>query len=167
MGENAHPVGVLFVCMGNICRSPTAEGIFRKLVTDAGLDAHFHIDSAGTLDYHAGEAPDLRAQETGRRRGIDLSRQRARQVRLEDYERFHYVVAMDRQNARYLEKQCPKRHRHRLHLMMDFAASRSEREVPDPYYGGDDGFDRVFDLVTEAAQGLLDTIRSEHLAGRG
>jgi protein-tyrosine phosphatase len=153
--------------MGNICRSPTAEGIFRKLVADAGIGEHLHIDSAGTLDYHTGEPPDSRAQETGRQRGIDLSPLRARQVRVDDYERFHYVVAMDFDNARYLQRQCPKRYQDRLHLMMDFAEGRSEREVPDPYYGGDEGFNRVFDMVTEAAQGLLAQIRAEHLGHLG
>ena len=150
---------VLFVCMGNICRSPTAHGVFRALVAGEGLTDLIAIDSAGTHAYHVGNEPDRRAQETARRRGIDLSDLVARRVSEEDFSRFDYVLAMDQENFLSLAELCPEEHREKLHLFMDFAPRMRTREVPDPYYGGAAGFERVFDLVEAAAQGLLDEIR--------
>lgn len=156
-------VRVLFVCMGNICRSPTAQGVFTKLVMDEGLSHLIEIDSAGTHAYHIGEPPDPRARQTAQRRGIDLSRQRARRAIAEDFEAFDYVLAMDEANHRALSELCPPGFETRLSLFMDYAPHREQREVPDPYYGGTNGFERVFDMVEEAARGLLAAIREKHL----
>ena len=159
-------VSVLFVCMGNICRSPTAHGVFERLVAAQRLDHLIAVDSAGTHAYHVGEPPDRRAQATARERGIDLSRQRARQAVAPDFETFDYILAMDLDNHGVLRELCPPGHEKKLHLFMDFAEAPLSREVPDPYYGGAQGFERVFDMVEEAALGLLATIRREHLQGR-
>lgn len=156
-------VSVLFVCMGNICRSPTAEGVFRHIVEQEGLDEHIHIDSAGTHAYHVGEQPDSRAQQTARSRGIDLSRQRARKVCHDDFEQFDYVLAMDNDNHAILTSMCPAGNDECLSLFLDFAAQRAESEVPDPYYGGPQGFEHVFDLVEDASRGLLEDIRKRLL----
>jgi len=156
-------VRVLFVCMGNICRSPTAQGVFRRLVEEMGLEEVVEIDSAGTHAYHVGNPPDLRAQETARRRGLELSDLRARQVRQEDFERFDYILAMDEDNHYSLSLVCPLEHQGKLKLLMEYASHWGEREVPDPYYGGDQGFERVFDMVEEACRGLLEEIRNRHL----
>jgi protein-tyrosine phosphatase len=155
-------VKVLFVCMGNICRSPTAHGVFRRLVREAGLAERIEIDSAGTHAYHVGKPPDRRAQATAQRRGIDLSDLRARKAVPEDFAEFDYVLAMDQDNYFSLLELCPAHAREKLQLFMDFAPHMRIREVPDPYYGGPTGFERVFDLVEAAAQGLLDDIRSKH-----
>jgi protein-tyrosine phosphatase len=149
--------------MGNICRSPTAQGVFMKLVIEEGLAHRIESDSAGTHAYHVGEPPDRRARETARRRGIDLSGQRARRALAEDFEHFDYVLAMDQDNLRALSALCPPGHESRLRLFMDYAPELGRREVPDPYYGGANGFEAVFDMVDEAARGLLETIRREHL----
>jgi len=148
--------------MGNICRSPTAQGVFTKLVIEEGLSHQIEIDSAGTHAYHLGEPPDRRARETARRRGIDLSRQRARRALAEDFELFDYVLAMDRDNLSALAALCPPGYEERLRLFMDYAPHLEIREVPDPYYGGANGFEAVFDMVDEAARGLLEAIRREH-----
>ncbi len=153
-------VSILFVCMGNICRSPTAHGVFRKLVESEGLAGRIHIDSAGTHAYHVGEQPDRRAQETARRRGIDLSDLRARQALAADFERFDYVLAMDRDNQQLLARLCPPEQRDKLRLFLEFAPELGLDEVPDPYYGGPRGFEQVFDMVEAAAQGLLADIRA-------
>lgn len=155
-------VRVLFVCMGNICRSPTAEGVFRKLVEEEGLSHRIEIDSAGTGGWHEGEAPDRRAQAEARRRGIDIGGLRARQVRHDDFDDFHYIVAMDLQNRRELRAICPPAQRERIQLLLDFAPQLAEQEVPDPYYGGEDGFVYVFDLVEEASRELLKHVRATH-----
>ncbi len=155
-------VSVLFICMGNICRSPTAHGVFRALVEREGLSDSIVTDSAGTIAYHVGEPPDRRARETAVKRGIDLSDLRARKAISEDFERFDYLMAMDRDNYRDLMTICPSGYEDRLHLFMDFAPQRPENEVPDPYYGGVAGFDRVFDMVEEASRGLLDHILQQH-----
>ncbi|TCJ18309.1 low molecular weight phosphotyrosine protein phosphatase [Rubrobacter taiwanensis] len=151
---------VLFVCMGNICRSPTAQGVFERLVEREGLEGEIRADSAGTGSWHVGEPPDRRAQESARRRGIDLSGQRARQLEPEDFERFDYVVVMDRENYRNVLAMCPPEHREKVRLLMEYAPETGVSEVPDPYFGGPDGFERVLDLVEEAAEGLLDEIRA-------
>jgi len=158
-------IRVLFVCMGNICRSPLAHGLFEHLVKKEGLDTLIEVDSAGTHAYHVGEAPDPRSQDTARQRGIDISGQRARKVCVADFEEFDYVLAMDRDNYAILESICPAGHEDKLHLFLDFAPELPESEVPDPYYGGRSGFDRVFDLVEAAAHGLLAEIRRRHLEG--
>lgn len=150
---------VLFVCMGNICRSPSAEGVFRALVVEKGLDNDFHIDSCGTLDFHTGEAPDPRAQKTAAGRGIDISGLQARQYRASDFPDFDYIVAMDNDNLRVLLNQSPSEHHDKLHLFCSFAENRSEEEVPDPYYGGARGFEDVYDLIKDASVGLLAAIQ--------
>ena len=152
---------ILFVCMGNICRSPTAEGVFRKFVSDAGLVDDIHTDSAGTHAYHVDEPPDRRAQAAASRRGVSLESIRARRVTDDDYERFDYILAMDEDNLMALMDRAPDTHRNKVRLFLEFAESRREREVPDPYYGGSAGFERVLDLVEEASRGLLETLRRE------
>lgn len=152
-------VRVLFVCMGNICRSPTAQGVFRKLLQQEGLEEIIETDSAGTHAYHAGEPPDRRAQVTALRRGIDLSDLRARRVESEDFSDFEYVLAMDQDNYHSLAQICPRGAEPKLMLLMDFAPHLRTREVPDPYYGGSSGFERVFDMVEAASEGLLADIR--------
>jgi len=152
-------VKVLFVCMGNICRSPTALGVFRKLLRAEGLEEVIEVDSAGTHGYHVGEPPDRRAQETAIRRGIDLSDLRARHVQPEDFFNFDYVLAMDQDNYLSLSSICPPGTERKLMLYLDFAPHLRTREVPDPYYGGPTGFEQVFDMVEAAAQGLLADIR--------
>lgn len=150
---------ILFVCLGNICRSPTAEGVFRRLVAEAGMDVHIEIDSAGTAAWHIGKSPDQRALAAAARRGYDLSGLRGRQVRAADFAHYDYVLAMDRENLADLESRCPHPHRHKLRLFLSFSARWRDAEVPDPYYGGDEGFDRVIDMVEDAARGLLAELR--------
>jgi len=149
-------VSVLFVCMGNLCRSPMAEGVFRYHVNRAGMDRRIAIDSAGTHDYHVGDPPDPRAQRAAGRRGYDLSGQRGRQVSDADFSEFDYLLAMDEVNLRVLKRLCPRQHAHKLKLLMEFSTSTVLREVPDPYYGGEQGFERVLDMVEDASQGLLE-----------
>jgi protein-tyrosine phosphatase len=156
-------VKVLFVCMGNICRSPTAEAVFRHYVEKAGLVEHIHIDSAGTHDYHVGDPPDARAQKAAKQRGYDMSNLRGRQVSVEDFSQFDYVLAMDYVNLVTLERLRPREANSHLGLLLDFADCHDEREVPDPYFGGSDGFERVLDMVEDAADGLLKHIRQHHL----
>jgi protein-tyrosine phosphatase len=151
---------VLFVCMGNICRSPTAEGVFRHKVRQACLEDKISIDSAGTHAYHVGNSPDPRAQEAASRRNIDLSKQRARRINAEDFKKFDYIIAMDESNRRDLLSICPDGYEDRIYLFLDFAEC-DDREVPDPYYGQGRGFEIVLNLVEEAAVGLLDHIRKE------
>jgi len=146
---------VLFVCMGNICRSPTAEGVARALAAKLGIDECFEFDSAGTHDYHIGKQPDARACAAAARRGYDLSMLRARQVDDVDFTRFDHILAMDRNNLGLLLQACPEAQRSKLGLLLDYAEERDESEVPDPYYGGPDGFERVLDMIEEAASGLL------------
>jgi protein-tyrosine phosphatase len=151
---------VLMVCMGNICRSPTAEGVFRHLVHEAGLEDRVQIDSAGTLDYHAGSPPDERSAHHARKRGYDLSSLRARQVRRGDFERFDLILAMDWQNLEELRELCPAGHAHKLRRLMEFAPPGVPDVVADPYYGGRDGFERVLDHVELACAGLLNHVRA-------
>ena len=155
-------INVLFVCMGNICRSPTAQGVFEKLVVSHELSEMIRIDSAGTHAYHVGEQPDMRASEAALRRGIDLSTQRARRVEPGDFIIFDYVLAMDSSNYEELAEICSAEELRKLHLFMGFASDSHTREVPDPYYGGPTGFERVLDLIESASEGLLAEIRQQH-----
>lgn len=155
-------VKVLFVCMGNICRSPTAQGVFERLVQSQGLAERILIDSAGTHAYHIGNPPDKRSQAAAKNRGLDLSGQRARKVTVADIEEFDYVLAMDRTNLEDLHDLVAASQRERVRLFMTFAERWNVDEVPDPYYGGDSGFERVLDMVEDAAAGLLDHIRRHH-----
>jgi protein-tyrosine phosphatase len=152
-------VRVLFVCTGNICRSPTAEGVFRHQVREAGLQALVHIESAGTHDYHVGECPDDRAIRAAMRRGYDLSAQRARHLRDADFEAFDHLLAMDRGHLAILLRRSPAQHRGKIRLFMDHAPQFSDREVPDPYYGSAADFEHVLDMVEAASRGLLEHIR--------
>ncbi len=149
-------IKVLFVCLGNICRSPMAEGIFRDVIEKAGLEREVMVDSAGTHGYHIGEPPDPRAQSTTARHGISIVDLRGRQVEAEDLKSFDYVLAMDDENLANLRRLPGSA---RVRLFLEFACATSTREVPDPYYGGPGGFDRVYDLLEDAAQGLLAEIR--------
>lgn len=155
-------VSVLFVCMGNICRSPTAEGVFRRLVEEQGLGERIQIDSAGTHDYHVGKAPDQRSQKAAQRRGVDLSGLRARTVEPADFERFDWILVMDSANLDRVGSLQPDKSKARLGLFLDFAPDLPEREVPDPYYGDGDGFEHVLDLVERGSEGLLAEIRRTH-----
>ncbi len=157
MIEITEKVSVLFVCMGNICRSPTAEGVFRHFVQEAGLADRIKIDSAGTHAYHTGEPADRRASAAAERRGYSLADIRARRVQAEDFENFNYIVAMDRLNHVTLIDRADAEHHDKIRLFLEFS-STEEDEVPDPYYGGAAGFDRVLDLVEEASRGLLETL---------
>lgn len=153
---------VLFICLGNICRSPTGEGVFQALIEGEGLSDRISTDSAGTAGYHAGQPPDPRSQVAASRRGINLSTQRARQVRLEDFQRFDYLMAMDQDNYNNLMHICPPGLEHKIHLMLDFSEGHEGQDVPDPYYG-DDGFEIVLNLIETASKGLLNDIRDKHL----
>ena len=152
---------VLFVCTGNICRSPTAEGIFRKLAADAGAGETILADSAGTHAYHLGEPPDPRAQAAAAKRGYDLSGLRARRVERADFQRFELILAMDSDHYSILSRMAQPSVGHRLKLMMHYARRFSEQDVPDPYYGGPQGFERVLDMLEDAAQGLLESLRKD------
>ncbi len=156
-------VRILFVCSGNICRSPTAEGVFRDLLVAEGVEHEVEVDSAGTHGFHAGEAPDARAQAHARRRGIELGDQRARQVRREDFRYFDFIVAMDRDHYRELERMAPPDAAGRVELFLRYAPECGQDEVPDPYYGSGDGFETVLDLVEAGARGLLAALRQDGL----
>jgi len=145
--------------MGNICRSPTAQGMFEYLLEEAQLSEHIDVDSAGTHAYHIGEKPDKRATQAAAGRGIDLSRQRARCVEAADFVRFDYVLAMDSSNLDDLLAICPQAQQNKIRLFLEFAQDLSEREVPDPYYGGEQGFERVMDLIEMGARALLEDVR--------
>ncbi len=151
---------VLFVCMGNICRSPSAEAVFRQVVKARGLEKEYVIDSAGTHAYHVGEAPDKRSQKAALKRGMDMSGQRARQVVAQDFDRFDHLIAMDRSNLSGMVSLVDASKHHKAHLMMDFAQT-DFAEVPDPYYGGGDGFELVLDLLEQACEGLLEHIEAD------
>jgi protein-tyrosine phosphatase len=156
-------VNVLFVCLGNICRSPTAEGVFRALVEREGLAGKIATDSAGTAAYHVGEPPDPRAQAAARQRGVDIGDLRGRQATAADFGRFDYVLAMDESNYVNLKRLCPKGAEGRLRMFLDFASKPGRRSVPDPFYGNTDRFEEVLDMVEDAAHGLLDHIRRTDL----
>jgi len=149
------PTGVLFVCLGNICRSPTAEAVFRRRAALAGLERRLRIASAGTGDWHVGSRPDKRASTHARKRGYDLSSIRAQQVTRDHFARYEWILAMDRSNLRALESLRPAEWPGRLGLLLDFAPHLGVRDVPDPYYGGAQGFERVLDLIEQASDALL------------
>lgn len=153
-------VNVLFICMGNICRSPTAEGVFHDKVKQEHLDDKIFIDSAGTHAYHVGNPPDERAQQAALKRNIDLSGQRARRVDVSDFSAFDYIIAMDESNKEDLLAICPEGYADRVYLFLDFANSE-ETEVPDPYYGQGRGFENVLNLVEDASAGLLKHIQEK------
>jgi len=157
-------IKILFVCMGNICRSPTAEGVFRHQVSEAGQADKIIIDSAGTHAYHIGSSPDRRAQQAALQRGYDLSSLSGRQVGAGDFHEFDYILAMDRDNLANLFQVCPPQEQHKLKLFMEFSRGFSEREVPDPYYGGNQGFENVLNMVEDAASGLLEEIMARKVA---
>ena len=149
---------ILFVCMGNICRSPTAEGVFRNIAQRRGIAERFHIDSAGTGNWHVGNPPDQRACEAARERGIDITDLRARQVDPDDLEQFDLLIAMDQSNRLALYELAGETHRSKVRLMLEYSEQRAGEDVPDPYYGGDHGFDLVLDLIEEACDNLLDEL---------
>ena len=146
---------VMFVCLGNICRSPMAEGSFRHLVEQQGVEHLVEIGSAGTGAWHVGEPPDSRATATAILRGIDISGQQAQKVKVQDIEFYDYLLAMDQENHMNLMRMAPAEHKHKVYLFLEFAPGQPEREVPDPYYGGAHGFEHVLDLVQAASRGLL------------
>ena len=150
---------ILFVCLGNICRSPTAEVVLRSLAAREAPDLVLEVDSAGTAGYHLGEPPDPRTRQAAARRGYDLTALRARIVEPGDFERFDLVLAMDRENLRVLRRRAPDSAHERLRLFLEFAPQGGIEDVPDPYYGGPNGFEEVLDLVESAARGLLAHLR--------
>lgn len=154
------PVRVLFVCMGNICRSPTAEGVFRKLHAELAPEFGIEMDSAGTHAYHIGEPPDARSQAAALKRGVDISGLRGRQATFQDFHEFDYVIAMDSDNLRRLQAIRPQQARGQLRLLLEYAPEAGALDVPDPYYGGAGGFERVLDLVELGGRGLLNEILS-------
>ncbi|PHS70447.1 MAG: phosphotyrosine protein phosphatase [Cycloclasticus sp.] len=151
-------IKILFICMGNICRSPTAHGVFRKLVNDKGYAHLISIDSAGTHAYHVGNSPDARSVSTAMEHGVDMTDLRSRQVHESDYEYFDYLLVMDAHNHALIEQACPSEHKSKIHYFLDFASHTALREVPDPYYGKGNGFERVFDMIEDASEGLLVTL---------
>ena len=155
-------VHLLMVCLGNICRSPTAHGVMLDQISKQGLEDRIKVDSAGTGDWHIGENPDARAVAAARSRGYAIDQLVARQVEATDFERFDYILCMDRNNLRVLRDLCPSNHKAKLHLFLDFADSGHET-VPDPYYSGEQGFELVLDLVEDACAGLLQHIQQEDL----
>jgi len=158
-------IKVLFVCMGNICRSPTAEGVFTKLVHDQKLAQHFSIDSAGTHAYHIGDAPDGRSQAAALNRGIDISHLRGRKVVFGDFEDFDFVLAMDDANHLILMAACPPHLQYKIHYFLNYAPQLNIREVPDPYYGSGNGFERVLDMIEAASEGFLQYLHDTQKLG--
>jgi protein-tyrosine phosphatase len=152
---------ILFVCLGNICRSPTAEIVFREIAAREAPDLRLEIDSAGTAGYHIGSPPDSRTRQAALRRGYDMSAIRARVVEPHDFGRFDLILAMDRQNFDTLQQRAPASAHSRIRLFLEFAPDAETKEVPDPYYGGPNGFEEVLDLVEAAARGLLEHVRTE------
>ena len=152
-------IKVLFVCMGNICRSPMAEGVFQKYLQQHGGNLSVVFDSAGTHGYHVGHSPDQRAQAATARRGVDIANLKARPVEQADFERFNYILAMDQENLEWLLAEASEEHHHKIRLYLDFSLQTPGADVPDPSYGRHMGFERVLDLVQEGAEGLLDELK--------
>lgn len=161
MPNTPHDFHVIFFCMGNICRSPTAHGVFRDLVHQAGLAERIRIDSAGTHNYHPGEPPDPRSQRHARTRGYELSDLRARQLARADFEQAHLLLAMDHDNLALAQTMCPPEHHHKLRRFTEFCLRHKASVVPDPYFGGAEGFEHVLDLVEDACEGLLQHTRQQ------
>lgn len=160
--ELNNKIKVLFVCMGNICRSPTADAVFRHQVRSAGLEKWIYVDSAGTHAYHIDEPPDRRAQKVALKRGYSMHELRARTVESNDFEAFHYILAMDKNNLAALRERCPQQYTHKLDLLMRYSSQWDKcQEIADPYFGGSHGFELVLDLVEDANQGLLKHILSQ------
>lgn len=155
------PVSVLMVCLGNICRSPTAEGVLRELIKRRGLHSHIRVDSAGTSDWHVGEPPDPRTVSSASRRGYELSSLVGRQVSHGDFEEFDYILAMDKNNFLSLKNVCPPEYYSKLALLLEFGPGE-RLEVPDPYYSGAAGFELVLDLIEKSGEALLDSIVEKH-----
>lgn len=155
-------IRVLFVCTGNICRSPTADGVFTTKVKEAGLGGSIIIDSCGLTGYHAGEQPDLRAQQMAQTQGYDLSFIRAREIKPSDYHQFDYILGMDQGHLKTMQKQAPAEFQSKLHLFLDFNPALQGRSVPDPYYGGESGFKEVFDMIEQTASLLLSELKDRH-----
>ena len=153
------PVRVLFVCTGNICRSPMAQGMFETQIERAGISDRVEADSAGTHDFHVGEEPDPRAQEATGKREVAIGRQRARQIEMKDFSHFDYIVVMDKHNLDLLRYLCPDERRDQLHLLLEYAPDHKQREVPDPYQGDNKAFDRVLNMIEAGCLGLVDDIR--------
>lgn len=151
-------IRVLFVCLGNICRSPTAHAVFQQMVDAQGLGSSILVDSAGTGDWHIGRPPDPRASAAAQQRGVDMSALRARQFQPADFHNFDYILAMDEDNLRDILALEPDSHSAQVGLFLDYASQFEERDVPDPYYGGDEGFEHVLNLIEDAARGLLDEL---------
>lgn len=161
IGQNKK-ASVLFVCMGNICRSPTADAVFKHIVRQAGLEREIFVDSAGTHAYHIGEPPDRRAQNSASKRGYSMHDLRARQVAVSDFAAFHYILAMDNENLACLEQWCPDQYNGKPELFMRYSKGKyGNLQVPDPYFGGDQGFEQVLDMIEEASQDLLEHICSQ------
>jgi protein-tyrosine phosphatase len=158
---HALTIKVLFVCTGNICRSPTAEGVFRHLAVSENLHEHIAADSAGTHAYHVGEAPDERSMVAAARRGYDLSAIRARKITANDFVEFDHILAMDRGHLSILEHSVPAEYRTKIAMFLDFSSKHRGAEVPDPYYGGGRGFEFVLDMIEDASEGLLADIRKK------
>ena len=156
MTENKYRI--LFVCMGNICRSPTAEVLLIHKVNANNSADRFEIDSCGTHDYHVGHAPDSRSQEVAALRGIDLSYLKSRKIKQLDFDYYDLILVMDKLNQEHLEKYCPKEYRHKIKLILEYLPDQSLEEVPDPYYGGDQGFEEVFDILEEAIEAVYEDI---------
>jgi protein-tyrosine phosphatase len=154
-------IKVLFVCMGNICRSPTAEGVFIAAIENQRLSDRFEVDSAGTHAYHVGDAPDLRAQKAARDRGVELKHLKARKVRDADFEQFDHILVMDDENYAILIETCPVEHQSKIRHFLEYAPQLQQREVPDPYYGGAYGFERVLDMVEAASEGFIEDLRRQ------
>ena len=155
---------ILFVCLGNICRSPTAEAVLRELAAREAPELTLEVDSAGTADYHVGQAPDPRTRAAAARRGYDLSSLRARTVEAADFEHFDLILAMDRENLKALRRRAPSHAHERLRLLLEFSPDPAPEDVPDPYYGGPNGFEEVLDLVEAATRGLLAHLRQRSRA---
>jgi len=156
------PIKVLFVCMGNICRSPTAHGVFQQLVDNANLTEHISVESAGTIGYHVGGSPDPRATAMAISRAVDISKLVARKVNSDDYVQQNYILAMDYDNLQNLQSECPEHHSDKLELLLTYHPDNDFKEVPDPYYGGDKGFVNVYEMIDQACANLLAHIKNEN-----
>jgi len=161
MAEMKGQISVLFVCTGNICRSPTAEAVFQKLVQQAGFEKQILIESAGTISFHTGEPPNPRTQESARKRGIDLSNLRARQINAQDFDTADFLIALDRSHLEAMQEQAPEDCTATICLLTDYAPQSDIKDVPDPYCGGPGGFEEVLDIIEDAATGLLQEIRKD------